>query len=576
VYDLPVRSLLPKSRRTALNLARSALVDSFSTNMPLEGRVALARALVSSLAFDPRMAPYTKEAGRRGKAFDSPTILALLVRDALLYELRRIAMLQYLVVWGSESKGNKARVEFAFYKLISRGSNDPVDLVSLSRLAHDTALFFRLSGRPDARELAALLDEASVDVFGYACSLWDLESGLNPLLEALGLPERVEAVVSGGAVRFIYGVCDERRIGDQRVLLFGRELARSPENVLSIVARNKRNGMMIRREAMDWIFQSKWLARFTEGWRRPQGQGALEALGEGIKERSLALAGIRDREKLVSDRPAFMRQMLSDIVHHELGHKLAKEAMDPELEAFASLYAEGDEDTALYAVSEALADWAPPRGDPVRGDPNRGGAEGSLVSLARASCRDEAQAQRYLWVMLSDSWFVGSGDPDYLRLRSFSAAALILRFIGEDGRFDFGAALSGLEDRYGRLAQLYGDFAKEILDAYRETRYRVGVERFDYRGFLDLALEGHRRAGDPRQDGELLRDARFWANFQALARKYGKGLERREEQVLARQREALGDFMLSLLGDSGEGVEGLAAAVLRRFARLGLPEVPRP
>jgi hypothetical protein len=274
---------------------------------------------------------------------------------------------------------------------------------------------------------------------------------------------------------FIFGLGEKQdRGGNVKVLLIKKEYIRSPEHILDFVARTDgEDALLIRQESCDVIFNNKWRGFFETvavGRRIVPGHVAT-TIEEGFKRIALFHYGASDIKDIPQIHPIFNEDMVDGMYYHEWGHLIANRHMGLYHKSVTAWFRENEGSGPVYAVEEAMADWAP--------DAPEGG-KGAMGRFAEFAQIDENRAARCLYVYCSDNWFVDLSDKGYLVHASLVLVGLALGFITNNGRVDTERLIKEKDEVWNSLIKWHRYFINACLDILYTAVFKISEYTFTY------------------------------------------------------------------------------------------------
>jgi hypothetical protein len=273
---------------------------------------------------------------------------------------------------------------------------------------------------------------------------------------------------------FIFGLEERRDRGKVKVSVIQEEYARSPEEILGLAARvNGENALIIRQESCDVIFNSKWLDFFKVAayGRHPGRESDAELIREGFKKNALLSYGAVAARDMLRIRPAFIEDMLDGIYFHERGHDIADGFMTQRHRGVAAWFRKDDMNGPVYALEEAMADWAPD-------SPEKG--KGAMGRFAEFALIDENRGARCLYAYCSDCWFISHKEKGRLAHASLVMVGLALGFITDSGRINTERLMREKEAVWDSLINRRRRLLNELLDILYSAVFRIQGYEFTY------------------------------------------------------------------------------------------------
>jgi hypothetical protein len=390
-----------------------------------------------------------------------PSGHAALIREIwenkMLADIRQIAVLQYAHMQKTRNWGDlgEQRILISYCRhLLGLPAERDISFLDVdifqNKIRDLTAPYTGLT----AEELRAADEAVKCDLL-YKETDYSREKDVNEFLEFLGSAYGFIAGQLGIYRSVIAGPAEIKKINKYRVTTFRQETARTPEAVLSIAAVVGGKHVAIRLPACETIFANKWLHVFTAAPAELEMvlRHELENIGWSFKLCALNGYSVRTAEELLGRKDIFLREMLSGLQWHELGHGIViNELLSRKDSAFGEALAVlGANIIAVF--KELLADWAPPRQK----------LQGPLNYFCAVARQDADIAARQIAVYLSDNWFLGEQDDNSFGNHSEITAALLLKYLGVQRKVDFAGLRRELAGKRGVFYQVLRDYKRISL-----------------------------------------------------------------------------------------------------------------
>jgi hypothetical protein len=273
---------------------------------------------------------------------------------------------------------------------------------------------------------------------------------------------------------FIFGLEERQDRGNVKVSLLKEEYIRSPEQTLNFAAlTNGENSMIIRQESCDVVFNNNWLD-FVEtpaAKRRPGRKYFAEMIRDGFKKAALLSYGAVTVKDIPRIRPVFIEDLKDGLYYHERGHDIANEYMETHQKSVSTWFRIDDRNGPVYALEEAMAEWAPDSPEKGRGAMSR------LAELARL---DKNRGARCLFVNCSNNWPADPGDKKYLTHKSLVLTGLALGVIANVSGMDTERYTREKDTVWDLLKNRHGNFINQLLDITYAAVFRIREHEFTY------------------------------------------------------------------------------------------------
>ncbi|GBR76212.1 hypothetical protein NO2_0803 [Candidatus Termititenax persephonae] len=340
-------------------------------------------------------------------------------------------------------------------------------------------------------------------------------------------------------LRYIFGLTE--RVDTTKACIIKQEYVRSPQFVLSIAAEVFQDTTMIRHEACEVIFFNKWQRFFDQS--KAERKRALHhvnsAIREGIKEKALCLYAAATTTEIIKIKDSFIAEMLDGILWHELGHHISFQDMTPQHNAFTANFTNGE--TVGTVLQEALADWAPQRGD----------SRGAFTRFWEIAQADTRQATRDIYVYMSDNWFVDE-EEEFMGLMSNVLVGLAIYFVKPDGSVDFARLGKEKDQIYGFLQKRYTALMEKVLQVIHHSLYEIGIHKADYKTLEKEVFKMYQKSRSARPLEELYLFPPFWINILAYLKMFSPDGWRQYQNVLQDEALVLEQMILKVITKGAE------------------------
>jgi hypothetical protein len=283
---------------------------------------------------------------------------------------------------------------------------------------------------------------------------------------------------------------------NKTVILKKAETARSPLNILSMVAAASPLGTLIREASCETIFYNKWHSFYeTSDFEKELLQSHdYSNIREAIKDKALKAYGFNNQAEVVAGKSLFIDEMVEGVVWHELGHAISLEGdvFIPRKIATLGSSVSSFGNEAITVLKEALADWAP----------SLEGAHGPIWHFIQLAKTDYAKAKRMVYVYLSDYWFLDVGE-DFMGITTDVIVPLVVQFIDPNGEVDFKKMEKAHAEIFQYLAKRYIAGIAQIEHCIRSAGYQISSQNvisYDVleHQLVEIYLEQPRNVGKSR------------------------------------------------------------------------------
>ncbi|RAP33871.1 hypothetical protein DID75_01125 [Candidatus Marinamargulisbacteria bacterium SCGC AG-410-N11] len=251
---------------------------------------------------------------------------------------------------------------------------------------------------------------------------------INSLLIFLGSSLSVVGGSYGSEKIFFMGKGNRKKVGSQFVLWLNSEIARTPNAIMALAAFNSAytREICIRNESLKTIFYQKWIDMFDHSSEFTDDMYIERNISEGIKDHTLSLYNVQDKESLLKKEKQFIEDMGETIMYHEVGHIVSQSDILPITVSPIIEASKIQGENILSTLLEIIADFSP----------NINDQKGPMQNLVDIAKENRNRADRMFYMYLSDVWFFDTED-EYMYLYSDLMALILLRYIKKDKQIDY-------------------------------------------------------------------------------------------------------------------------------------------
>ena len=345
------------------------------------------------------------------------------IEEELIRSLKQYSLLQYVLMGKTKDFGEAGylRVNLDFLRslldLPAEHRLTSLDLENFNKHLSKLTLDFRSL---PIKELRALEKDFSFILAGKRYKRSE-SNKINGLLEAQGSDRRLfMGSRKEGFTILLFGPVQIFKHGKFRVHILKKEEVRSPAAILPIAAiANQKHEIIIRKESLEAVFWGKWAAQFLQ----KNTASSQTKIQNALKRKVLSLYGVDSLDSLRKKKEVFVNELIETTARHEIGHVLFSKAYpDQDLIALGKLLSAKTERSLIEILDEILIEWMP---------------EGVIPFLARLAKKDYSKAKRIFYRYLSDSWFYGNLDQNYLCDLTDLLVPVLFSYIRPDGEVDF-------------------------------------------------------------------------------------------------------------------------------------------
>jgi len=277
---------------------------------------------------------------------------------------------------------------------------------------------------------------------------------------------------------FIFGMAEKSRIGNKNIYLITKEYCRSPSQILSVAGRAIKDGMIIRREALEVIFFNKWekFYNISKAERKLALRHVDSNIRDGLKEKTLLLYKAANTHDVKKIRDMFVSDMDDGVKWHEIGHLINHTDMNRVQSAFRSSDIFPGDGHIGHVLFEIMADYASARD----------GEQGAMARFAEISETDIERATRCYFTYMSDNFFLDEDEEDFMRLMTNAIVSIAYYFVNPDGSVNFLKLKNEYKQVYETTLNIYKKLCDEQADVIRFAQYEVDSQNLNY---TDLVRE---------------------------------------------------------------------------------------
>jgi len=472
------------------------------------------------------------------------------VKEHTYRKLKELALLIYLAMKKRHNfgaMGNIASVN-SFCRSIFNIPNDrEVFPYNTDRLNCITDECEERHGCKSGDEFIAYIKNYSLKIFGQEYTISNI-TNINKLFELCEVDYYLYATTGNSyGVSFILGRVEEQEIEQNKVYIMKIEYIRSPQFVLNIVAEVFNDSTMIRMEAVEVIFYGKWASFFERTLDDIENvlHHPYSSIWEGIRRRAMCYYDVTNTKKLLKKKELFIGEMLDGIVMHEYGHHVSYSDMEPVHQALCGIFTDSGNCAAAHLLIEALADWAPQKGN----------KKGAFTRFAELAQTDVKRATRCLYVYMNDNWFVGEFE-EYLPLLSDILVGLAISFINPDSSVDFKRMSAQKDKIYAFFQKSYKELMDKLLDIIRNSCYDLDGKKINFTDLEMELYEMYRNSRNARPLEELRVYSPYWINVFGYLKNNSKDGWELYQQTIKQEALQLEQNVLELITEgNGEKYE---------------------
>lgn len=500
-------------------------------------------------------------------------------------EAHELAMLSYhLMAITNDWYGmGEQRVALSFARLLldieSEREVNQFD-ANLFRRRIDTD--FELRGKPTALQIRNQIRQSTIKFPGYhpPFSMINDEDNINEILEILGSENYLFVGYKTSKIKhlaLIWGRINRLPLAGSSdrfrkipLLLYEKELVRTPVWVLSLAGSMYSRTAVLRYESLDTLYHNKWRDAYDdlEIHELVFGLDASIDLRDGIKAMALRKGGILTASDALQKQAYLIQAMLDPLIWHEIGHKITLD-YGPLPEKYGRLGSNisGMTANAFYAYSEALAEFAPMLPED--------GVYGSVKYICTVAKNDMARANLLVYMLLSDYYFYepeGNENSTFTTLSEL-VIPLVTNFIDDGGNVSFQA----LEDSISSIAAvLYRNvhvWTQRLERVLENATFTINGVTLTYQEFSQYSLSVYRRMGGQtyatKTDQEILSFGGYWTNLYLMSEKYSPELCRNIDAFIESNHDLMIRQVLSEVCTHYNPALSLKDFVFTELARIG-------
>jgi len=485
------------------------------------------------------------------------------VKEFVYRKLKELALIQTLAMQKKNDWGvmGEERVMVSFCRNIMNVPSDmEVTYFSadcLHRILNEVDLRYEYKS---GDEYIEIIKNWSLEIFGRKYTLDNLSNINKELLELLDANYYVYVVNDRRQykVEFIFGEMVETQIEEHKVFLMKEEFIRSPQWVLTIVARVFGDSTVIREEAYKVVFFNKWQRFYAQSKleRRQALRHPNSSIREGLKERALLLYDAASVDDVIKIKDTFIKEMVDGIIFHEYGHHHSYDDMEPIHYASHSSFRQ--DGNIIHVIPEAFADWK--------------GAMPRFCELAAKN--DVKRASRCYLVYMNDNWFVDE-EEEFLPLMSYVLVGLAISFIETDGSVNFKRLTAEVGKIYSFLLDKFKNVMNELLDVIRNSEYDLGIKQLNFTQLENELFEMYKQSKKVESLDKLRTYNYFWVNVMEHLKKFSKGGWEQFQAVLKNETVLLEQDILTLVSGKENKYKTLREYIIYCSMKTGIMKLPR-
>lgn len=385
--------------------------------------------------------------------------------------------------------------------------------------------------------LRKLDKEETFDVLGRKIKVHRSDL-INRELRFLESRNRISVGKYGSYQSMIYGLGKNQRKEGYDIILFEKELARTPTNIMSIAAVIGTYDIGIRTEACNLIYAMKWkkMFEYTDNEKRCMYNNEAGNIREMIKVRALEAYKINGIEDVETKRTLFVDEMIEGILWHEFGHGIFFNSEIPIEESARGKAFSTFGENIVCILHEVLADWAP-RKDKLKGP---------IQHFLEVAVKDPDKANRMLLVYMSDNWFLDFKE-EFLGTQTDLMISVLMPFLRPDATFDF----DRLREKYDEIYQFMNTKSQDVIDGVVEFLQKAKYKPYkELRDFNYMEQEVHRilqKSKDNIGEEENAYRTTFWLNMITYCKNFSPNTYRDILNYLKQKEKSICKDLVALI-----------------------------
>lgn len=356
---------------------------------------------------------------------------------------------------------------------------------------------------------------------------------INKILEFLGSNKIICAGFYGAFRSFIWGEVKNKKVGAYNVYYIDKELARTPNNPLLIVAVMDGKNIFVRQEACELLFYQKWAKAFEAAETDIYSQLSYKA-----KQRAFSFYNIKTRDDLIAKKKTFLKDMMTNYLYHEIGHALPLSVFTIDETSLG----EGSAvlgNNILVLIKEFLADFT------LDASPLQ-----HMIQFSEKGKTKEAQRLFYLY--LADNFFYDTDNYPLFTTTDFVLAACI-KYIRDDG-VDFSNLKMELELENGNgilfyLVKEYKNIVSWLKERIERTEFMVAGKPLDFTNLSLFLKAEHMKSKEFTSEYDPKYQSTYWANLFKHVESYANETFIQIQYFLEEQKLRILDVLFSKIAD---------------------------
>lgn len=352
------------------------------------------------------------------------------------------------------------------------------------------------------QDLKKLGDEQAFEILNKKIPVYRSDI-INRELRFLESQMRIHSYGSGSYRNIIYGKGKHIEKGGYSVVLYEKELSRTPNNIMAVAALNAERDVAIRRESYRLIFQMKWMQMFKHTPNEKATLYSHEAsnISEMIKKLALDAYNVHSAYELKRIEEQFINEIVEGLIWHELGDAfIINEILEKEDAAMINAVYYLGQKNIVSIMRTILADWCP-RNNTLKGP---------IRHFLEISRLDPNKANRMLLVYMSDNWFFDSFEDEFLGSQTNLAIAVLLPFLNNKGQFAFGNLLSKFDTIYRFMLTNCLETVYEVANMLKSCTYRPYKRERTFKFIANSVIRHLNEKGGDALEGSMAYRSTFW------------------------------------------------------------------
>jgi len=351
------------------------------------------------------------------------------------------------------------------------------------------------------QELKKIIEEITFEVLDKKIKL-NKPNKINTILKFCGSNYRISIGKFNKYKNMIFGIGIDKIIDEFNIIVFKKELIRTPISIMPAAASIGENNISIREESCQYILETKWKNVFSDNDYEFVDKFVMESYN------------IKSLQDLIQKMNFLIDEMIENIMWHEFGHgtmfsQLPKKEFSGICKAFNVLGS-----NIVNILIEVLADWSI----------SKGTVSGPILHYINIAVKEKniEKATRLIMMYISDNWFYNDSFNNSFSDQADVTLSLLCPFIHFDNKIIIN--FNEMNNNFHIINQFLLDEFTQILNIItnkaKNATFIINNE-FKYFDFIENHIYSYLKGDLKKVDKESdLYITEFWKGLFVLLKQF--------------------------------------------------------